>query len=200
MESVGESEFFVEVPEFLDKEQNILDQPPFNGIEKGGVIPEDLFNNKDEGFPALMRVLSRSISPQSEEDPKRKIYLSSHFQRKLLEHVQPQNRDMEKVNDVIRDIKTFLDPYPKPFSYLRDRWEEFDEGGNPKPGAWETVNVRSYAAHLAAMNKLEQGNKLFGLAEELPHMSTASSVVKAIPKKKEVNRTFRLKVHSEALK
>ena len=177
-QEANEAQAYVTVPRFLDPEQGLLDQPPFNWLllEKD-IFPDDLFANEQFSPAQLLRF---SVG-----------FFGSYAK---LEDISEKYRKRGILTKIYAKISEYLRQYPFSGQYLSETWKglaDFDEQGNRQKNGG-TFNIRSYAAYASDRNQKPVDNKWLGLGKELPDSSAATDVIDAMPPKPAANRTYRL--------
>lgn len=190
----------VRIAEFLEPQQGILYQPPFNWIrEDERIFPDDLFFD-DLGYPYFMRIwfvydLNNAAYYRSRRE---------NLYAKALKLISVEYRDDDLLSYLRLKITEAVEKYPYALEYLCEYWSlknYFSDSGDRSLGRSKHLRILSYAAYADVSLKLERGAKLAGLDDELPEASVALDIVEAMPAgKPDTNKYFRLVSYSEALK
>lgn len=183
---MGEFRFVPEVvvPEFLQPDENILDQPPYQWLlREERILPSDFFKSPQCSAFFIKFVTSKAYQP-------------GNVNRKVRDSVNKKVYRRPAIEYALGKAREFLERYPLSIEYLQEHWipELFDKVGGRQASGYRW-RVQTYAAFAETRLRLEMSLKHSqwkGLAKELPDASAADDIVKTMPQKKGMNRWFRI--------
>ena len=136
----------VRVLEYLETDQNILQQPPYEWLLMDEqIIPADFFEHSEKAEGAFLRTMSRIAF---EDDP--------YLEQQDLETAQQLSKYVNRsystmmIYNRLRQAKAYLEQFPYSAQYLEEFKGRFYLDGRPRPVVSTHDRIKTYAAYADA--------------------------------------------------